>query len=211
MAVPNVDTFEHDIADEIQHKEASLTDIASAGGDIGNLATPHGTSSKLLIALGALFILGVITLIIAYVLMRGSSPAQTTDTATTTANLPDTSTRLLAISPTLYDAIGGNIGTVSKSEYGYAFELLDYTPVFAYMIRNETLYADELAIAVGSTRDSGTSTPNFSFTDTTINNQTMRVGISGDKQLVYAFVNAKTLLVSSSTEGILALRGTLAK
>jgi hypothetical protein len=36
MASPIVDTFEHDIANEIRQKEASIADIASAVGDIGN-------------------------------------------------------------------------------------------------------------------------------------------------------------------------------
>lgn len=207
MAVPNVDTFEHDIAEEIKQKEASLTDIASAGGDIGNLQPPHETSSKLLVVLGILFVVGVLVAGSAFLFTTTLRNKTQNTTGTTTAQLPDKSTRLMAISPSMYDAIGGNIGTVQKSEYGYAFQILDYTPVFAYMIKHESEYADELALAVGSARDTSTTTPPFTFIDTTVSNQNMRVGTSNDKQVVYAFVNAKTILVSSSTEGIIALRG----
>ncbi len=98
---------------------------------------------------------------------------------------------------------------MQRSEYGYTLQVLGYTNTYAYMIKNESLYADELALAVGSPRDTGTSSVPFTFTDVTLNNQNMRVGISGSSTLVYGFVNTTTLVVSSSTEGILALRGIL--
>lgn len=91
-------------------------------------------------------------------------------------------------------------------------QLLSYTNVFAYMIKNESAFADELAIAIGSPREAGTTTVPYTFSDVTILNQNMRVGTSGESSVVYAFVNAKTLLVSSSTQGILTLRsGILAR
>lgn len=200
----NVDTFEHDIAEEIKNKEATITDIAAAGGGVTN--TPHVQTSKLLIILGALSIILVIGVCIALLVIY-TRPA--TAPAVVGNSLPDPSTRLLAISPILYDALGGNIGTITKSSYGYSMQLVEYTPVFAYMIKNESTYADELSLAVGSPRDTSTTTSPFFFTDVTLNSQNMRVGVSGESTLVYAFVNASTLLVSSSTQGIMALRGAI--
>jgi hypothetical protein len=75
------------------------------------------------------------------------------------------------------------------------------------MLKNEDLYADELAFAIGSPREVSTSSLPFIFTDVTRNNQNMRVGTSGSSTIIYAFVNTNTLVISSSTEGILALRG----
>lgn len=206
MSVPNVDTFEHDIAEEIRTKEATLTDIASAGGDLGNLPTSHVQTSRLLLIMGGIFVLAVIGAFVAFFVLS-SGPTQPNGNLNNQAELPDVSNRLLALSPTIHDALGGNLGKVTKSEYGYTLEIVEYTPVFAYMIKNEQLYADELAIAVGSPRTAGTTTIPFTFTDITISNQNMRVGTSGDARVVYAFVNAKALVIASSTEGILALRG----
>jgi hypothetical protein len=116
---------------------------------------------------------------------------------------------MASISESIDSAVGPSIGTIQKSEYGYVVNLASYPDVFAYMLKNEERYADELAYAVGSPRDTSTTTPPFSFTDVTINNQNMRVGVSGESTVVYAFVNTKVLLISSTTEGILALRGAI--
>ncbi len=65
MSIPNVDTFEHDISEEIKVKEATITDIASAGGDVSNSPTPHANTSRLLLILGGIFILVVIGISVA--------------------------------------------------------------------------------------------------------------------------------------------------
>ena len=208
MSVPNVDTFEHDIAEEIRTKEASLTDIASAGGDVKN-ATPAQTSN-LLVILGLIFILAVIGSVawLLYLQVRPTAPQEDT-------NLPgqtESGATIQSISPTIADAVGPSFGKVTKSEYGYSVKILSYSEVYSYMLRNEAKYADELGLLVGSPRDTGTTSLPFSFTDTTLSNQNMRVGTSGSSTVVYAFVNGTTLLVSSSTSGILALRsGILSK
>lgn len=200
----NVDTFEHDIAEEIKSKEATITDIASAGGEVTN--TPNTGTSRILITLGGFSILAILVLFVTIFIVYNKNATPNT---AVTPSLPDTNTRLLAISPSIYGAIGGNIVRVIKSEYGYSMSIVEYTPVFAYMIKNEDAYADELALAVNAPRDMSTTTSPFLFSDVTLNNQNMRVGISGESSVVYAFVNASTLLVSSSTQGIIALRGAI--
>lgn len=208
MSIPNVDTFEHDIAEEIKTKEATLTDIASAGGDVSNMQNNRAQTSNLLIVLGVVFILAVISILIAliyfYVIKEPSTPVVETAPTTTAQD-----NRLLAVSPTMHDALGETIGKVSKSEYGYTMQILSYSTVFSYMLKNEDEYADELAFAVGNPRDTSTTTPAFSFTDLTLQNQNMRVGVAGSSTIVYAFVNTNTLLVSSSPEGILTLRSAI--
>jgi hypothetical protein len=209
MSIPNVDTFEHDIAEEIKTKEATLTDIASAGGDVSNMQNSRAQTSNLLITLGVVFIVAVIGILVAlvyfYAIKESSVPVVETSVNTTVAQ----GNRLLAVSPTMYDALGGAVGNVSKSEYGYTMQVLTYSTVFSYMLKNEREYADELAFSVGSPRDTSTTTPAFSFTDLTLQNQNMRVGTAGSSTVVYAFVNTNTLLVSSSSEGILTLRSAI--
>ncbi len=209
MAIPNVDTFEHDIAEEIKTKEATLTDIASAGGDVSNLQNGRARTSGLLVLFGVVCVVAVVGILIAllyvYVIKKDPLPEPSTAVDTTTSQ----SNRLLAFSPILFDALGGNIGDVSKTEYGYTLRVLSYGQVFSYMIKNEAEYADELALAVGSPRDISTTTPPFTFTDVTLNNQNMRVGSSGSSTIVYAFVNTGALLVASSTEAILTMRSAI--
>jgi hypothetical protein len=209
MSIPNVDTFEHDIAEEIKTKEATLTDIASAGGDVSNVGNSRAQTSNLLIVLGVVFIVAVIGILIALVYFYGvkNSDAPLTETPANTAT--SQSNALLAISPTLHDALGGNIGKVSKSEYGYTLQVLSYSAVFSYMLKNEREFSDELAFSLGSPRDISTTTPTFSFTDLTLQNQNMRVGTAGSSTIVYAFVNTNTLLISKTPEGILTLRGAI--
>ncbi len=211
IMIPNIDTFEHDISEEIKHKEASLTDIASAGGDVGNIPTPHVQTSKMLFILGGLCLIAVIATVATLFFFETKNVAPNEEVQTNTDTLPDTSRRLLAISLALNDSIGNNIGTITKSEYGYSMQVLSYTDVFSYMLKNENLYADELAFAVGSPREVSTSSLPFMFTDVTRNNQNMRVGTSGSSTIIYAFINTNTLVISSSTEGILALRGAILK
>lgn len=208
MSVPNIDTFEHDISEEIKTKEATIGDIASAGGDIGNAPVRTSSVPAFLVALGILLVVAVIAISVVLFLKYSSMPTSVPTTGTNTGGT-QAGVRMSSVSVTVNGAVGQSIGVIQKSGYGYTINLASYSDVFAYMLKNEKEYADELASAVGSARDTSTTTPPFSFTDVTINNQNMRVGVSGTKTVVYAFVNTKILLISSSTEGILALRGAI--
>jgi hypothetical protein len=75
------------------------------------------------------------------------------------------------------------------------------------MLRNENLYADEIAKSLGKPRDPNTEP--FVFTDVTSNNQNMRVGTSASSTIVYAFAKPEILLISSTVEGLLALRSVI--
>lgn len=205
MPVPNVNTFEHDIAEEITHREATVTDIASASGDIQNIPNQQLQTSKLFFVLGGVAVAAVIIVMAALFFSSSQSTSQTIVTPSTNEN-PDND--LLSLSLNLRDNIGSHIGSVQKSEYGYTLTVLNYSSVFAHMIKNENAYADELAIALG-VQETATTSPVYTFTDITINNQNMRVGTSGSSTVVYAFVNTKHLLISPTPEGILALRGVI--
>lgn len=209
MTVPNIDTFEHDVADEIKKKEASLTDIASASGDVGNAPeTKKGGSILFSVLLGILFLVLIGAGGGYYYLFILNKPA-TTPPALTQQEEAGTTAKLEDISPTLAGAIGSSVESIGTSEYGFTIRLKDYTPVFAYMLRNENAYADEIAAAVGSPRDMSTTTLPFAFKDVTMSNQNMRVGTSASSTVIYAFVSNSYLVISSSTGGILSLRGAI--
>lgn len=209
MTVPNIDTYEYDVAEEIKKKEASFTDIASASGDIGNTPEQKKTASLLVpLLLAVLFFVMVGAGGGYYYLFVLHKPA-TSPTPLTQAELPSGMMRAEDVSETLAQAVGTSFGSIRTSEYGFTITLQEYTPVFAYMLRNEPAFAEELAFAVGSPRDTSTSSPPFEFRDVTRSNQNMRVGTSASSTVVYAFVNNSHLVVSSSTEGILSLRGAI--
>ena len=211
MAVPNVDTFENDITDEIKHKEATIGDIASASGDIGN-APQSQKIFPILSVLISIFIL-IITAVVLYFGYNYYSKKINPPVNTAPVQiLKNNDTSLLQnVSPLFPDALGRFVTNVEQKPSGYILTLTNtfttYSSVFAYMIKNESEYADDIANAVGSGRDTSTTTPLFKFSDTTINNQNMRVGTSGSNIVVYAFINTQALVISSSTEGIFSLRG----
>lgn len=254
MASPGVDTFEHDIANEIRQKEASIADIASAVGDIGNTTTEEKTvlpkpSSSLTGVVVILVVCGVIGLIfVAYLFFNGELDSYINGGKTSpsvVSELPikkeSSSLSVKKISPILDESVGHYLENVRKSNYGYSLSITSYSPVYAYMIKNDSLFGDELATAVGNThtlkKSVSTSTPitasstaaatstlitststtndtvesslptTYTFTDVTISNQNMRVATSIYGTVVYAFVNTGTLLISSSTSGILSLKG----
>jgi hypothetical protein len=165
----------------------------------------RASSSSLLLVLGLFLLLAVIGGLIGAIYYYTKvepvpqAPQQPADT------LPKGES-LSSVSTTLAENIGEDLGTVTASPYGYSIAILNLPPVFSYMIRNEDAFSDELGRAVGSPRDTSTTTDPFLFIDVTKSNQNMRVGTSASSTVVYAFVNGTTLLISSSTEGILSLR-----
>lgn len=162
MASPGVDTFEHDIANEIRQKEASIADIASAVGDIGNTTkTPEVKNSEHSSSMiGIVVILSICGLLGAmyagYVYMTSHSDSSTLTDAPVTDSVnvskkKDGVASLKSISPTIDEAVGYYIESVKKNNQGYSMTLSSYSPVFAYMIKNDALFGEELATAVGNT------------------------------------------------------------
>ncbi len=248
MANPKVDTFEHDIADEIRHKEASITDIASAVGDIGNDETKMQKSNTPLISVVVILIIcGILGA--AYVgytsYTSGPSPKRTLATVEQAQKKTTPTLQLNSLSPTLNQEIGTFLSNVQKSKNGYSMNIISYSPVFAFMIKNENLFADEIGRALGntsvlkkeeqpattapiiatgtvstSTQNTASSTESaakvaqelseeYIFSDITISNQNMRIAKSQHGTIVYAFIGSQRLVISTSTEGILALRSSL--
>lgn len=250
MATPIVDTFEHDIANEIRHKEASIADIATAVGDIGNEEDAKPKHNIILIeAVVVLILCGIIgASYIAYTYYNGGTvPVAPKTEITADQKSVSKGSSVAAISPAIDQSIGGFLTNVQKSKAGYSMNITSYSPVFVYMLKNENVFGDEIGIAVGnshvikktatatttlnvatttpqttssSTQSKATSTQasttvqvitnelptSYTFSDITISNQNMRIATSAYGTVVYAFIGTQRLVISSSTEGILALR-----
>lgn len=146
--IPKVDTFAKDISDEIKHKEASLADIATASNDIGNNeTTPMENRSSRIFAIAIVFlvlgIMGLIGLIYYYFVSLTPSDGGTT-TPVVQESPSKKASSLSSLSVTLNNNIGRNVESVVKSGNGYILTLSSYSPVFAYMTRNEGDYISEL-------------------------------------------------------------------
>ena len=120
MITPNIDTFEHDITDEIKNKEASIGDIASAGGDIGNTMNknrPISPVSILVISLFVVLLAGFSVYAGYYYYNKKISPPKNKDLVLA-PEINDT--RLLqTLSPSFVEAIGRFVTGVEKTNYGY--------------------------------------------------------------------------------------------
>jgi hypothetical protein len=161
MTTPAIETFEKNIADEIRHKEASITDIAAATEDVKKQAAVEEKKEKhttrLFIIVGTLVLCAVISILVAgYMYAIGKfdpfKPSAEELSLEKEKQLKPAVT-LASISPTLDYSIGRYVSRVQKDATGVVVELSSYQPVFAYMLKNENDFADELAKAVSVARD----------------------------------------------------------
>jgi hypothetical protein len=241
MVLQKVDTFQHDISDEIKAKDASAASVASAGGNIGNTPPITPKTPVLTIVVMVLFVCGLIGAIgVGYIYYQDMVASQlAAQTPLTQNSVPRAHVSLKGFSPTLDDAIGNYVTDIRKSDKGFTLTLNSYPPVFLYMVKNENAYIDEISsvlvtkkpkvatttpkVAVvlqptatttgtSTKATAGTSTETVAtstgpiFEDITISNQNMRIWRDGESTVIYAFINTKALVFSTTTEGILSLR-----
>jgi hypothetical protein len=204
-ATPKIETFEHDISEEIKRKEANITTIAATGGELTNTAPEEKKSATFLIA-G----IGILILLIGlgygyYVFQKDAyiPPTQVVEQPTTTT--------FRGAFPGLEDAIGRFVIQTEKKEPGYVITISDYSPVLAYIIRNEALFGENIAESFGMKILKPNPGDMFVFSDFTKSNQNMRVGALGSTTVVYGFVGTNILLISPTAEGLLVLRSGILK
>lgn len=225
MAIPNIDTFEQDIRDEIKNKEATVGDIASAGGEVGNFpsknnsVSPNKKSSRhFYISAGIIFILiltGFSYLGYLYVKQQPTKKeevAQIVENQVSLENTPEIiSKKLNDFSPTLSTGVSRFTSKVENTPYGIVLSINDYESTFAFMIKNETDIAKDVLALELKTFENSTTTPDLTFIDDTKSNQNMREVTVGSSTLVYAFINDKYLTFANSIENILKMRGAIIK
>lgn len=147
--MPKVETFEQNIVEEIKRKDASLTEISAAGNNVGDDPVEIPKQKPIfLIVIGTLFVIFLGALIGVWYFYF-SDPSVTTPPLTeqNAANvIPKTTTELGKLSSTLGINIGRFVTSVEKRDRGYILTLSEYTPVFAYMTRNEKDFIEDLAL-----------------------------------------------------------------
>lgn len=147
---PKVDTFEQDIATEIKRKEASATQIAAASNNVGNnepTVAPKKSSRAFFILLAILATTSIVGIFgVAYFYFTDSLlPPSQGSVAIKQSDIPKAEAALSSISPTLATGIGRYVTKVEKQQSGYIITINSYSSVFAYMIKNEDMYIEELA------------------------------------------------------------------
>ncbi|MCF7898649.1 MAG: hypothetical protein K9L31_01720 [Candidatus Pacebacteria bacterium] len=163
--IPPIDTFEHDIADEIRNKEASIEDIVSATGDVGNdksKDTPGKSNSALISIVVMLILSGLVGagyLGYIYFIDGPISETKAQEEIATQKEKLNPGIKLSSVSPALDQAVGSFLTNVKKSGAGYTIDIVSYSPVFSYMIKNEQEFGDELGLALGNSHTAATSTP----------------------------------------------------
>lgn len=157
--MPKVDTFEHDISDEIRRKDASLTEISAASNNVGNndeLDMPK-KPPVLFIAIAAFALLIIISFgVLGYFYFSTGTATPDVQPINTQAKTKAHIATLEKISPTLTSGIGQFTSNVEKRDQGYIITITDYSSVFAYMIRNENSYIGEL-VELFPTRSASTT------------------------------------------------------
>ena len=213
MALPKIDTFEKDIADEIIKKEETTGGVLPLGVQPETIPDKNSHSTILIISVSILLLCGIISIVVFLYIQSTSNKNKTPPLKVEVTKTPLGPTyetiQLKDVSPMLDAAIGGFITNIQKREDGYSMNVSSYSSVFSYMLRNESMYAETVASSLSSPLDTSTTTEPYKFTDITVSNQNMRVGTSGSSTIIYAFINTDTLLFSSSTEGIMSLRGAI--
>jgi hypothetical protein len=177
MSVPGVDTFEHDIADELRQKDASITSIAAAGTEIGN--KPEGSAvlqgvehvhmPVLLLIVGVLIVCAILGIgAMGYLYSTGVFDpfSQTPKASELRVPVPPPVKQvsgLHALSPALESSIGSYITDFQKQKSGYSMKLNSFGPVFSYVTRNEDVYMPELALSLGTQKPSTGTVPKVSL------------------------------------------------
>ena len=215
---PKVETFEHDIANEIRRKEATLAEIqAVANHNNSAYSLPQKKAPILLIILVTLLViaLGGIGGLAYYYFTDPLLPPSSKSVTVNESNIPKMLVEVAKISPTLGAEIGRFVSLVEKKDKGYILSINSYSVVFAYMTRNETAYIDELLalfsgnVATSSstqqivtisttTLQRSTTTPTTSTSTSTSTKQFMRV----TSKKVTPKTPPKTIITASSSEKI---------
>ncbi len=210
MSVPNIETFEYDISNEIKTTDATISNIASASGTIENkeISSTKDRNFFLLIIFSIILIVISVVSILGYNFYLNTTTNTQNAIATTTIN--GTAGVLTKDFPIFDTNVGRFVSSTKKTNLGYDMTLNDYSNVFAYILRNEGTFLNEAVASLKIKITNATDTPQI--INITESNQNMRALVYGSTTyMVYAFVNNNHLVVSPAVEGIIFMRNDIMK
>lgn len=223
MTLPKIETFEHDIADEVLKKETSVAKIAAQDALVQEVQKEAakqrvGPSSPFLVSI-------IVVLVVVAILVVGGYFAYTTliakdegapqaiekrSASQEQASAPSTAAAATFFErtfPELKEGLGGYVRKAEKTPYGFLITITDYSGPFSFVFKNEDLFADSISNALELAPENRNGP--YAFTDITLSNNNMRVGTSGSNTVVYAFVGKSALIISTSTDGVLKGAGAI--
>ncbi len=168
MPIPQVETFETDITEEIRQKQGSVTDVLAAHSSAPT-KTPNQTIIRLITFL-IIFLLALLAVGIWYYLSIGKQNAldrQAAQTPVITSKPPISIKKIL---PSMGPNLERFVVHTSKESAGYVITINDYTAVYGSILANEKTFGNEL---IRLFNIDTVSEPIFK--DVTANNQDMRV------------------------------------
>lgn len=204
--VPNIDTFEYDIKDEIKKKEASITEIASSSNDINN--TPKEGEKKVMSPSLIILISVVILLVSLTLAYLGYSYYENKVNPKVTNQIIERPIILdKSLLPVLSSSISNNldryVDSVEKKNDGFIVRINSYSPVFSYFIKNEDVISKDLIKALNE--GIGDENLTLIFKDLTVNNINMRIATNASTTVIYSFISNKGVVISNTVEGIINL------
>lgn len=211
--IPKIETFEHDIVSEVQNKNTSIADIASYGGELNNKESEkkRRLNSIFVISSGALISLTIV-IIILYVFFSKTTNQTVAENPQSKLIINNGSReKIVYLLPNLNSNVGDFISNFEETPFGYDVTISDFRQVYAFVLNNEKLIAEDMlgAFKINVTSD---TIKNLVFADVTESNQNMRVLEIGNDTLVYAFsIDGKHLLISKSIKDILSMRNAIIK
>ncbi len=166
MPIPQVETFESDITEEIKQKQGSVTDTLAA-----HSSAPPKTPDQMVIRLIVLLIIFLLLATIGAVYFYISNRPGTTPVTEQIKPLPVKKTvAVTKILPKTGITLEHFVTTTTKEPSGYVLQLSDYPQVYGALLQDETTFGKELIKLFNiDTR----TVPVFK--DVTVNNQDMRV------------------------------------
>lgn len=202
MNPQKIETFEYDIVDELKNKKSDWVDIAKLDETKEVVVVKKTDTGKIILI--TLSVILFIALAI-FLMLSLTKPKQVAPLTQENVAPSNTQATLQNILPVTNNNVGRFVSSVSLINNGYAIKLSDFSPVYAYVLQNESSFGKELQNIFNIEQSTSTEP----FKDITLANQDMRVLTTENGTVVYAFIGNQALVLSTSTEGILTIRSVI--
>lgn len=214
--IPKIETFEHDIVEEVQSKNTSIADLASYSGKLNN--NEKEKSRKINFILMTISILLIILSLVVIVVYLISSKNTSSTTQTVTENNQNkfqinegSKNKIVTLFPNLNANVGMFISNFEVTPFGYIVTLSDFRQVYAFIIKNENVFAEDAINSFAINPGENITKNDLVFKDITESNQNMRILEINGITIVYSWLNNEHLLISKSINGILSMRSAIIK
>ncbi len=210
--IPKIETFEHDIVAEVEGKNSNIADIASYSEELSNEKQEKTRKINfIIVTVSIILIVLSIIIIIIYTISSNSKPVQQEIPIEKLQVNQGSKDKVVYLFPNLNSNVGEFISNFEETPFGYIITISDFKEVYAFVMKNESVFAEDVLNSFKISLDANVTKDNIVFKDVNDSNQNMRVLEIGDKTVVYSWLNDNYLLVSKNINGILSMRSAIIK